>query len=325
MKNITKRKDNRWQYRKQINKQRITIYAKSKEKLKEKIQQLNFIKTHIRKSNTSISLIDWCKKWKITYKDNFVSQGTQWNIKSFINHIEKSKLKNMDIKKIQTEDIQKYLNGMERTRSKEVITLYLNAVLNKAEKLKMIESNPCLNVIKERKIKNPRKAFNFDEQKIIFEKIRNTNIFAPIYTYLFTGIRRGELPKDIENSIKNNLLVIKSEKKRDDSSYRYIDITNKLKNLILNNKEQFKRTPRNIYDIFTNFLKENNIKGTIHNLRHTFTTNQLYLGTSEKFIQEWLGHNDINITKNTYMNIDRTLTKEKLLNLYGDYYYIINK
>lgn len=326
MKNVTKRKDGRYFYRKQINKQRLNIYASTVTELKEKLKNFNLIKTYTRKTKNDKTLLEWCEEWKSTYKDNFVKKCTQWNLNAFIKHIKISSLSDKYLKQIETKDIQLYLNSLQKSRTKEIICLYLNASLNKAQELKLIDNNPFKNIVKDKKIKKIRKAFTYIEQKTIFENITKTNFFAPIFVYLFCGIRKNELSKTIYNNIQeDNTLKVQCEKKRDEETiYRYIDITPKLKEIILSNKDQFKTLPDWTYRRFKKFLKTYNINGNLHMLRHTFTTNHLYLGTPDKFIQNWLGHEDISTTKNNYMNIDKTLSKEKLLNLYDGYYYIIN-
>ena len=325
MKNVTKRKDGRYVYRKQIKQNTITIYAKTKEELKIKLKEINLIKTITRKPKANRTLLDWLVEWKNTYKDNFISKSTQHSINTTIKKIESSNLKDIDLTKINTKILQEYLNSIPKSRNKEIHYLYLNACLKKAVNLKLIPENPFDQVIKDKKIKTIRKAFTFTEQKIIFENIQNTDIFAPIFVYLFCGIRKNELSKTIFNDIQEDgTLKVKCEKKRDNEVYRYIDITPKIKNIILENKSQFQWTTKTIYKKFKQFLEDNNIEdGNLHKLRHTFTTNHLYIGTPDKFIQSWLGHEDISVTKNNYMNIDRSLSKEKLLNLYKDYYYII--
>ena len=63
-------------------------------------------------------------------------------------------------------------------------------------------------------------------------------------------------------------------------------------------------------------------KGILYRLRHTFASNHFRLKTQVKYIQEWLGHGSISVTLDTYTDIDKTATKEKILELYNNYYYI---
>lgn len=181
-------------------------------------------------------------------------------------------------------------------------------------------------IIKDKKLNIIRKPFSYKEQATILNTIKSSDIFAPIMTYLLTGIKRNEInTKNIEQDImSDDTLKVKCEKKRTQNEiYRYVNITNKTKRLILDNLNQFKHTTKYFYNKFKEILNMLNINGNLHTLRHTFTTNRLYFGTPDKFIQEWLEHEDIGITKKHYMSIDRTLSKEKLLNLYDGYYYII--
>lgn len=37
-------------------------------------------------------------------------------------------------------------------------------------------------------------------------------------------------------------------------------------------------------------------------------------------VSDWMGHTSITITLDTYTDIDKTVTKEKILTLYNNYY-----
>ena len=41
-------------------------------------------------------------------------------------------------------------------------------------------------------------------------------------------------------------------------------------------------------------------------------------------VSDWMGNTSITITLDTYTDIDKTATKEKILTLYNNYYYIKN-
>ena len=76
------------------------------------------------------------------------------------------------------------------------------------------------------------------------------------------------------------------------------------------------------YREFSAIMKELGIKKSIVNLRHTFATNHLYLGTPEFVISKEMGHSTSQITKDNYMNIDFHLNKEKIFKLYNNLYTI---
>ena len=92
--------------------------------------------------------------------------------------------------------------------------------------------------------------------------------------------------------------------------------------LIKNNIELLKKyDDEKVYRKFNEILKELNIKGSIVNLRHTFATNNFYLGTPELFISRQMGHRTSQITKDNYTDIVYHLSKEKILKLYNNLYY----
>ena len=57
-----------------------------------------------------------------------------------------------------------------------------------------------------------------------------------------------------------------------------------------------------------------------HSLRHTFSTNLYYLGVPDKERQAQLGHASIVITNDIYTHLDPTITKNDILELYGEWY-----
>ena len=331
MKNIRKRKDGRWEARKQINNNKYCVIATTKEECLKKFRSLiKNIKSNNLNSleEKNITFINWWNLWLESYKKPFISKDSYKSIIYNFKLLEKydKQILKTKLKDITTLQLQNTLNKIPICRSKELLCTYLNACLDKAFNLNKINKNPFVNVIKDKKINEIRKPFTYDEQVKVLKALNNSKIYAPIMTYLLTGIRKNELnTTNIKNDIMtDNTLKVLSEKKRKKNSYRYINITEKTKNMILNNLNHFKHTTKYFYKQFKIILNNLNIDGNIQTLRHTFTTNHLYLGTPEKFIQEWLGHEDISITKKHYMSIDRTLSKEKLLELYDGYYYIIN-
>ncbi len=71
---------------------------------------------------------------------------------------------------------------------------------------------------------------------------------------------------------------------------------------------------------FRKFCEKIKIKGTLHQLRHTYASNLYYLGAKDKERQEYLGHSTITITNDIYTHLDPSIKKEDILNLYKDLY-----
>ena len=327
VKNIRKRIDGRWEVRKMVNGKRYSKIVKTYKEALQVYQQL--VKTlkkmqvlQLAPSN-KIKLYDYAKHWAETYKKNFVKANSYTGIISGVEKIKGSMI-DIPVNLIDTLLLQRYINSLDHTRQNELNIVYLNAIFKRLVKDKLIKDNPMDDTVKRKKIKAVRKPFVYNEQVTIMEAIKGTDIENYILIYLFTGIRRNELDiHTIKSSIESNLLKVRSEKKREDEVYRYIDLTDRTIELIKNT--DFKYSVERVARLFRKILNDLNMpKGyNLHTLRHTFTLNQFYLGTPEKFIQEWLGHEELQVTRNHYMAIDRTLTKEKILELYPNYYYVI--
>lgn len=327
LKNIRKRSDGRYEARKMINGYKINIIKRNLEECKKAFKQAlkNLFKPEIKK--TPLKFYEYCINYYKIYKEKFVSPETA---KDIVRKYEKVKDSLIDIplKQITTEKLQIFLNKFENNRQKEILIVYLNAVLVRAVKDKIITYNPMEDVKKPPKIKNVRKPFTFEEQKMLFEKLKGKDIEYEILFFALTGIRKNEYNhKEILKNIQaDNTLKIKSEKKRGKEVFRYIDLSIKTIELIKANINKFKNTPDSLARKFRELLNEMKISKFygLHTLRHTFATNHLYLGTPERVLQEWLGHEDLDITKKHYLSIDRSLSKEKIKELYKDLYYYFN-
>ena len=326
MKNITKRADGRYMGRKQINGTIIYAYGYTINECAKNLQKaIKKEHSNPRVKRQNYKLYDWLNIWYETYKAPFIKYKSALQIESIIKII-KSNFDNISLSNLTSVSIQKFLNSYPTTRQKELIILYFNACLQKAEDLNYIVKNPIKAVVRDKKINNKRQPFTLHEQQTILKAIKGTVIEAPILFYLVTGVRKNELnTHDLLNDIdtKNHILKVKSEKKRNNNLYREIDITNELIQLVEKNYNSFQLTTEQIYRQFKQILKEHNIKGSLHNLRHTFATNHYYLGTPAKQVQAWLGHETIELTQNIYTQLDRSISKKDILKLYNNLYFQI--
>jgi integrase len=325
MKNITLRADGRYMGRKQVNGYRVTVYATTAKQCVEKLKKaIKYAKQNPKTKKVIYRLYDWLDNWYDTYKAPFVQYKSALQIEAVIKTI-KANFDNLSLHELTPNIIQTILNKFPATRQKEIIVLYFNASMQKAEDLNIIEKNPFKAIVRDRKINNKREPFNLRQQQIILNAIKGTDIEAIIYLYLCTGIRKNELnTKNILADIdeEKHILRVKSEKKRNNHDvYREIDITSDLIALVKRNIKSFDTNTDLIYRKFKQILVDNNIKGSLHNLRHTFATNHYYLGTSAKQVQVWLGHETIELTQNIYTHIDKSITKNDILKLYNNLYF----
>jgi integrase len=238
-----------------------------------------------------------------------------------------NELGNEYLDNLTTNRIQTYLNKEQKSRKKELLVLYFESAIKKALELDITKNNFIKGIIKDKKIKNKRFAFNYFEQEQILQELENyPNIKMAIYFYLLTGARKNELIKNSKDiDLQNNFITIRGTK-TEKSKLRVIECASEflqqLQNYMNNNKFP---TTAYIAKIFNKLCKSININnGTLHRLRHTFATNCYVLGIKDKQIQEWLGHESIETTMNIYTDLDKTLTKEKIITLYKNMYYLPN-
>ena len=83
--------------------------------------------------------------------------------------------------------------------------------------------------------------------------------------------------------------------------------------------KMFKIHSDNMTKNIKSYLEKLGIKNkTTHNLRHTFSTNTYYLGVDPKKQQYLMGHASITQTYDTYTSFDITITKQDIINIWGE-------
>ncbi len=183
----------------------------------------------------------------------------------------------------------------------------LKTVLNKAVEWDLIDFNPVA------KVKPPKvvKTFNFfnqDEIKRLIDEAEEP-LKTGIFILVSTGMRRGELfhlrCRDVD--LENNKIRVwaydgfspKGKRPRSipiSANLRKV-IAKLLKDKALDNYvfRPFKCQER-LYKRFSALLKRLGMKGTLHDLRHSFASNLAMSGTPIPVIKELLGHADISTT-----------------------------
>lgn len=326
MPGITLRSDGRYMIRKMVNGKRTTFYTRTYNealKILKKLKKDNIL-VEYKNSTKSEKLAVWITQWEETYKKNFVSEKSFNDIHNSLKRVI-NELGNIEIKKLTTMHIQTFLNKLPANRTKERTELYLNALLQKATDLDLINKNPFKAVQKTKKGKYKNYTFTFEEQTKIIKATKNTDIECEILIYLLTGARPAEFPSKNDIDIEKQIIHIRGTK-NEKSLHREIDISKQFANYLkehLNNNELKKY--EYIQKKFKKICLENDIqKPILYRLRHTFASNHFVLGTRTKQVSDWMGHTSINITLDTYTDIDKTATKTKILELYNNFYYINN-
>ena len=213
-----------------------------------------------------------------------------------------------------------------------------------------IKVNPMLGVIKPKSIKKStkRRAMTLEEERIFVEYLKMTNIDECKYKnifliQLFMGLRIGEVLAltiddiDFQNNIikinktltiDSNGKIICGNKPKTDAGYRNVPIHSKI---IKELKEQIKFVKVNKFNLLfpnnkngyidakkvnaklVSILNDLGINGmSTHSLRCTFATRCAESGISDIVLKELMGHYDIELTKNIYIDVQDKLEQEEI-------------
>lgn len=326
MKNITKRSDGRYVIRKVINGTRVIKYARTKEDAMQILQKIKKgkIKIETKEKINDYTLEEYSQIWLAKYKKPFIGAKSYSAIKGFMMRINKV-LGQIKIKNLTTEQIQEYLNTLPRSRTKEKICNYFNALLQKAFETNITTHNVFKAIVKDKKVKCKNDAYTYAEQVAILNATSGTDIEHEIMIYLMCGCRPNELPNKSNFDFTNNLINIYGTK-NENALHRQIEMSKPfaeyMKRYFAKNEVQAERY---VTRKFRTICLAIGIKNPLlYRLRHTFATNHFTLGTPPKQVQEWLGHAKISMTLDTYTDIDKTSSKNKIEKLYNNFYYIRN-
>ena len=312
---------------KQINKVRICVHAKTQlecsKLLREAIADLKNKNFNYETKTQTITFENYFLKWFEQDKKPFITDKTQNDIMHVFDVMKP--IHKLGIKKITKDTLLTFFNALPVNRTKEKVILYSKAMFASAVANRLLKYSPFDTIKTAPRVKKQKLAFTYEEQVKLFEKLKQEEIRPIILLYLITGLRLSELNfKSIEKDInfEQKLLKARNLKGRNfEVRYKYIRLTDSAISLIMSNLEIFRKYNENtIYREFYRVTRELGIEKSIVNLRHTFATNHLYLGTPEYIIAKEMGHSTALITKEHYMNLDFNLSKEKILKLYNNLY-----
>lgn len=321
LKYIRKRKDGRWEYRRTIENKRVSAYAST---LKQIIQlkkhlESNQVLIEYKVRPSAVTVIDYVTNWLQTYKLNNVSKSSQ---NMYLSALSKLQELTQPINKVKTTDLQKVVNKIEQPS----IRKYTVFLLKQAFKLATIEEVVQKNVaeyVEVGKIEEEKgRSLTLAEQRILLANLHKYKIGKLILFYLLTGCRPGEGVKIKKSDInfEKNVIEVKGTKTK--NAKRFVLISEKLKLLL---QEEYNNIFCYSYDYmqkqFAKITAELSIENAPpHSLRHTFSTNLYYLGVPDKERQAQLGHASIVMTNDIYTHLDPTITKNDILELYGEWY-----
>lgn len=232
-------------------------------------------------------------------------------IKCYLHYItDILKKSNKNPKTISTTDIRNYLEKM-KDEGKSAVTMNSAYSALKFYFEKILHRKFFINIPRAKMEKKLPVVLDGNEIKRLLGAIENVKhklILATIYS---AGLRVSELPKirvgdlDLEN---NQIRVVQGKGRKDRRSIISKKLSEVLKKYIqkksasdflFESSRGGKLTTRSIQKIFSENLKKAGIKkrASCHSLRHSFATHLLENGTDTRYIQELLGHKNLETTQ----------------------------
>lgn len=291
--------------------------------------------------DNTISLYTYISLWLDLFKKNEVKSGTYDRLTGSNESLARYPIGQQRVCDVTPLDIQFYINqitneGYSFSTIKKQLEL-LRASLRKAVSLKIIPDNPAqeVDMPNQKIIKKPREvlAYNEKEQRRLQDYIEthsDQNAVLCVAFMIETGLRSGEALalrwSDVDTdkhrchvcaTVVNPHLPSKAyvqDTPKTDASIRTIPL-NVRATAILNILKKrassefvFGIDKRLEYPVLIRTIKkmckESNVpyRGA-HVFRHTFATNCYYKGIDIKILSKLLGHSDVKVTYNTYINL----------------------
>ena len=289
-----------------------------------------------------INLYTYTTLWLDLFKKNEVKQGTFDRLLQSCESLGRYPIGLEKVSDVTALDIQFYINqitneGYSFSTIKKQLEL-LRASLRKAVKLKLIDDNPAMEIgmPNQKLIKKPKKikAYDDHEQERLQQYIETHSDSNAVLCTAFmieTGLRAGEalalrwsevdtdkhkchVCATVINPHMPSKAYVQDTPKTDSSirtiplNVRATTILNMLKRrgtseFVFGADDKRLEYPALIRSI-KKMCRESKVpyRGA-HVFRHTFATNCYYKGIDIKILSKLLGHSDVKITYNTYINL----------------------
>lgn len=326
-KNCYRRSDGRWQYSKQENGMLYYAIANTYRELIAKIDKIQprQIKTIKRIKTKILTFIEYYKFYIANYVNTKqIKQHTKdvWTmlLKKYI----APAFPRVPLEKLMPEQIQAFVNKIDKERTREVLYQNIVKVLRKAYITGKIKKDITLGIEKPaRNNTQTRTPLTVEEQEKLLNYVKDTKLYPFVMFSLIVGSRREETIKfDLAEDLDEEKQIIHIKGTKTRNADRYVYVTKEfiafLKKHMKSNKFDFNVSyPTHELGKVFQQLK---IKNCLHGLRHTCSANLYFLNAKDKYRQLQLGHSSIVTTNNIYTNIKENIPKARLRELYGNLY-----
>lgn len=252
---FTQRQDGRYECKVTLNGKRKTFYDKNLSDLRKVVNDARYEAEHgICGNNEKLTLNDWHKIWRETYKVGHIKGSTlEGYDRNYRVHIE-DKLGQLLLKDIKSALIQSFINQLDKSGMASGtirnILMLLSNMFDFAMQEDLIIKNPCLNMQIPMKPKKVKKVLSKNEEILFMRESKlKSSYYSIYYTALATGMRVNEILgltwddidfKESMLSINRTLVFVNGkfalQTPKTLKSKRVIPMNSKLKTLLANHK-----------------------------------------------------------------------------------------
>ena len=268
-----------------------------------------------------MNTLNYCKKTTRKERDPIYNLERELKIRGFSPKTVKAYLYyNKDLlkrnkkspKKVNIDDIKEYLFFLE---NKDLANATINVAINafKFYYTQILQRKFFVNkeLFRTKKSQKLPTVLTKNEVRKILTQIQNVKYKLMLGLMYSSGLRISEIinVKIEDFDFENNLLRVQQGKGRKDRNtvlsekvadilQRYVK-NKKVGKYVFENNRKGKLTKRSVQKAFSDALKKSRIKkiASCHSLRHSFATHLLENGTDIRYIQELLGHKNLETTQ----------------------------
>lgn len=249
--------------------------------------------------------------------------------------MQKNKIGNIDVKKLNTIDLQNFINQITSKVAQDKINTYLKNVFDMLQKIAIIKINPMALVVIPKKEdehiivdQEENKILTYQEEIELLNAIKKSQCYYAVKFILYSGLRKGECIglqwKHIdfeENKItirqQFNYQTKKITTTKSKAGNRTIpifsealDVLNELKDYSIKSDDYIFKNINRLTQQLVYYSSKLSFKVNPHMLRHTFASRCYFAGLDPKILQEILGYENIDTTLNTYTHVVNKYDKE---------------
>lgn len=277
----------------------------------------------------SITFGDWLKEWYSLYVRPSLRETTAFTYELYIFRYIIPALGAIQLYEVNERILQRYLTGIKNGNTRKKQAFLINRALRKAVTLGMLHRNPFVALELPKYHSRHYRQLEFDEQNAIFEKSASRPEYQALFFVLCcTGLRVGEcLALDFDRDVNERTGIINVTKTIDIHTG---EIYNRTKTFAGTRQVPFvpellspyirtlKANDRTLsYDAVRSYFRRtysslNITRANQHSLRHTFISLCHVAGIPPKFVQNIVGHSNVNVTMDVYTHLMRRGTSPML-------------